>query len=127
MNHVEETQKTLFLLSQELRAMGDQLQSTQDSRDVPHRMRNMAMDMLALRTTILICNTQPVIPVQMTTTPQPAVLPVTMGLFPTMGSLQQVIDLGNSQLPITTPNALFSLLCIYHNTLLEQVQSCKPA
>jgi len=57
---------------------------------------------------------------------QPALRAAPMALFPTMCSLQSVIDLGISQLPITTPNAVTGLLMTYHNTLLDQVQSCKP-
>jgi hypothetical protein len=47
-----------------------------------------------------------------------------MGLFPTMGSLQEVIDFADSKLPIMDKNDLFSLLMTYHNTLLK-VSSCK--
>jgi hypothetical protein len=57
---------------------------------------------------------------------QPALRAVSMGLFPTMGSLQQVVDLAYSQLPIQSPNAINALLMTYHNTLLDQVASCKP-
>lgn len=42
-----------------------------------------------------------------------------MPLYPTMGSLQDVIDLADSKLPITNKNELFALLMIYHNTLLK--------
>lgn len=40
-------------------------------------------------------------------------------LFPTMDTLESVVELGMSQLPITTPNALMSILNTYHNTLLK--------
>lgn len=50
---------------------------------------------------------------------QPALRPVTMGLFPTMGSLQSVVDLANAQLPVQNPNSMLVLLMIYHNTLLS--------
>jgi hypothetical protein len=46
---------------------------------------------------------------------------VHMDLFPTLGSLQEAVDFAESRLPITDKNALFSLLMIYHNTLLKQV------
>lgn len=49
----------------------------------------------------------------------PPVRAVPMSLFPTMGSLQQVVDLANSQLPVTTPNAMLGLLMTYHNTLIS--------
>lgn len=51
--------------------------------------------------------------------------PVAMPLFPTMNSLQSVVDWGNSQLPINTPNALLSVLSVYHNTLLQEVTRSK--
>jgi hypothetical protein len=41
-----------------------------------------------------------------------------MNVFPTLGSLQEVVDLANSKLPITNRNEMHSLLMIYHNTLL---------
>ena len=53
---------------------------------------------------------------------KPPLRAVHMGLFPTHGSLQEVVDLGRSKLPITSENELFSLLMSYHNTLLNQVQ-----
>lgn len=52
---------------------------------------------------------------------QPGLRPVPMTVFPTMGSLQEVIDLANAQLPISDPNVLFSLLATYHNTLLKEL------
>jgi hypothetical protein len=58
------------------------------------------------------------------TNPQPQLRAVNMGLFPTMGSLQEVIDFADSKLPITDKNDLFTLLMTYHNTLLK-VSSCK--
>jgi len=58
-------------------------------------------------------------PISTISVAQPALRPVTMGLFPTMGSLQQVVDLANSQLPVQNPNSMLVLLMIYHNTLLS--------
>lgn len=46
-----------------------------------------------------------------------------MALFPTLGSLQEVVDLADSKLPITDRNEMFSLLMSYHNTLLKQLNS----
>jgi hypothetical protein len=122
MINIEETQKTLFLLAHELHAMGNKLQSTENSDDVPQRMRNMSSDLLLLRTKIVTSGAPTVNTVDINQTP---VNLAPMSLFPTMGSLQQVIDLANSQLPITTPNALFGLLMTYHNTLLYQVACCQ--
>ena len=49
---------------------------------------------------------------------------VPMNLFPTLGSLQEVVDLAESKLPISDKNEMFSLLMSYHNTLLA-AQKCK--
>lgn len=46
---------------------------------------------------------------------------VPMSLFPTMGSLQEVVELAESKLPIISRNEMFSLLMTYHNTLLAQL------
>lgn len=50
-----------------------------------------------------------------------------MPLFPTMGSLKDVLDLADSQLPITNRNGITALLNMYHNTLLAQMPAtpCK--
>ena len=50
---------------------------------------------------------------------QPHIRAVHMGLFPTLGSLQEVLELADSRLPITNRNELNSLLFTYHNTLLK--------
>ncbi len=49
---------------------------------------------------------------------EPSLRAVPMNVFPTLGSLQEVVDLANSKLPITNRNEMHSLLMIYHNTLL---------
>lgn len=54
---------------------------------------------------------------------QPQLRAVPMTLFPTADTLNEVVDLGNSRLPITNSNDLFSLLAQYHNTLLKQVKN----
>lgn len=64
-------------------------------------------------------------PQEASTITHPALRAAPMGLFPTMSSLQQVIDLANSQLPVQTPNEMLGLLMIYHNSLLYQVECCK--
>ena len=46
-----------------------------------------------------------------------------MSLFPTLGSLQEVVDLAESKLPISDKNEMFSLLMSYHNTLLALIES----
>lgn len=52
---------------------------------------------------------------------QPPLRAVHMALFPTLGSLQEVVDFSESKLPITDKNELLSLLMTYHNTLLKEV------
>lgn len=44
-----------------------------------------------------------------------------MEVFPTAGSLKEVVETGFAILPITDPNALYALLMTYHNTLLKEV------
>ena len=53
---------------------------------------------------------------------KPALRAVHMGLFPTAGSLQEVVDLAESKLPITTQNDVFCLLMTYHNTILKLIK-----
>ena len=53
---------------------------------------------------------------------QPPLRAVPMKLFPTMGSLQEVVDYADSKLPIINKNDLCSLLMTYHNTLLSQIK-----
>lgn len=50
---------------------------------------------------------------------QPNIRAVTMNLFPTMDSLQSAVDFAESKLPIKDKNEMFSVLMIYHNTLLK--------
>ena len=50
---------------------------------------------------------------------QPPIRAVHMGVFPTLGTLQEVVDLATTKLPITNVNELYSLLFTYHNTLLK--------
>lgn len=51
---------------------------------------------------------------------KPPVRAVMMPLFPTADSLKSAVELAESRLPITNSNELFSLLMLYHNTLLKQ-------
>jgi hypothetical protein len=52
---------------------------------------------------------------------QPQLRAVAMPLFPTLGSIQEVVDFSESKLPITDKNELFSLLMTMQNTLLKEV------
>lgn len=55
---------------------------------------------------------------------QPQLRAAPMALFPTLGSLQEVVDFAKSKLPVSDENEMFSLLMTYHNTLLKQLR-CK--
>jgi hypothetical protein len=46
---------------------------------------------------------------------------VPMNLFPTFGSLRDVVDYAYSTLPVGSENDVFSLLMTYHNTLLAEL------
>lgn len=45
-----------------------------------------------------------------------------MGLFPTMNNLDDVVAMAMSKLPITTPNELMTILMVYQNTLIKQIE-----
>ena len=47
--------------------------------------------------------------------------PAHMSLYPTMDSTTEAIAYIESQIPINTPNEVFGLLMIYHNSLLKQI------
>ena len=52
----------------------------------------------------------------------PPLRAVPMTLFPTLGSLEEVVEYADSKVPVGSRNELFCLLMIYHNTLLKIVQ-----
>ncbi len=52
---------------------------------------------------------------------QPPLRAVPMKLFPVMDTLDEVVVLAESKLPITSSNELYSLLITYHNTLLSEL------
>ena len=54
--------------------------------------------------------------------PQPPLRAVPMVVFPTMGSLQEVVDYADSQLPIMSKNDLCALLFTWQNTLLAVLE-----
>ena len=45
--------------------------------------------------------------------------PMHMSLYPTMDSVAEAISFIESQIPLNTPNEVFSLLMLFHNTLLK--------
>jgi hypothetical protein len=55
------------------------------------------------------------------------IVPVPMSLFPTMNSLQEVMDMGASRMPINQWNEMHAILMVYHNTMLKVIkeQPCK--
>lgn len=59
------------------------------------------------------------------------VKPILMNLYPVMDSPTEAIKYAESKVPVETPNEMFTLLMIYHNSLLAQiardsVTTCKP-
>ena len=44
-----------------------------------------------------------------------------MSLFPTLGSVQEVVELANSKLPVIQQNEMYSLLMTFQNTLLKVI------
>lgn len=55
------------------------------------------------------------------TQPVAALRAVPMTLFPTMDSLQEVVNLAQSKLPVNYQNEMVGLLMTYQNTLLKQL------
>lgn len=51
------------------------------------------------------------------------ITPVPMTLYPTMNSLDEVVELAKSKAPGISRNDLISLLMTYHNTLLKEIQN----
>jgi hypothetical protein len=54
---------------------------------------------------------------------EPSLRAVKMNLFPTMDTLDSVLNMATAKLPITCPNELRTLLFTYHNTLLKEIDS----
>lgn len=52
----------------------------------------------------------------------PAILAVHQNLYPTLDSLQDVLDLGASKMPINQWNEMVAILGCYHNTLLKVIK-----
>jgi hypothetical protein len=48
--------------------------------------------------------------------------PVPMSLYPTMNSLQEVVNLATSRIPVVHQNEMISILMVYQNTLLKQLE-----
>ncbi len=56
---------------------------------------------------------------------QPPLRAVPMSLFPVCSSLQDVMELAETKLPITNRNELVSLLMTFQNTLLKVLEDEK--
>lgn len=54
---------------------------------------------------------------------QPPIRAVPMNLFPTFNTLEEVIALAKSQLPIMDEQQIVTVLMTYHNTLLAYVRN----
>ena len=46
---------------------------------------------------------------------------IPMGVYPTLGSLKEVMDYAESKLPVTNKNEMTAILYTYHNTLLKKI------
>lgn len=44
---------------------------------------------------------------------------IPMNIYPTLGSVQEVVELANSKLPVVSQNEMYALLMTYHNSLLK--------
>jgi len=47
--------------------------------------------------------------------------PVPLSLYPTMNSLDEVMDMAQAKVPQMARNEIVSLLLTYHNTLLQEI------
>ncbi len=54
---------------------------------------------------------------------EPPIRAVPMNIFPTLTTLEEVIALAKSQLPIMDEQKLMTVLMTYHNTLLAYVRN----
>lgn len=54
---------------------------------------------------------------------QPPIRAVPMNIFPTLTTLEEVVALAKSQLPIMDEQQLVTVLMTYHNTLLAYVKN----
>lgn len=50
------------------------------------------------------------------------VLPMHMSLYPTMDTMVEAIKYIEAQVPVVEGNDMFSLLMIYHNTLIKTLK-----
>ena len=53
---------------------------------------------------------------------------IPMNIYPTLGSVQEVVELANSKLPVVSQNVMYALLMTFQNTLLKAIhdQTSQP-
>ena len=51
--------------------------------------------------------------------------PQKMDVFPTLGSINEVIELASSKVPLTKKNEMYALLMTFQNTLLKLMEKTK--
>ncbi len=56
---------------------------------------------------------------------QSGLRPVRLGMYPVLDNLESVVEMGNSQLPVETPNQLMAILMVYHNTMVKIMEEEK--
>ena len=47
---------------------------------------------------------------------------IPMNIYPTLGSVQEVVELANSKLPVVSQNVMYALLMTLQNTLLKELE-----
>lgn len=52
---------------------------------------------------------------------QPQQKPAVKGLFPTLATTDEVVELAKSKLPVEYHNDMLCMLMCYHNTLLSEI------
>lgn len=48
--------------------------------------------------------------------------PIPMSLYPTLGSLAEVVAMADAKLPVSHRNEMFAILMTFQNTLLKQLK-----
>lgn len=56
---------------------------------------------------------------------KPPFQPAFMNLYPAMNSVEEVIALALSKIPVTHQNEMVSILMTYHNTLMKEIHNDK--
>lgn len=56
---------------------------------------------------------------------KPKLAPVPQNVFPTMDSLQDVVEYAEAKVPVESKNEITGILMIYHNTFLKVINRAK--